>query len=105
MSLIFSPIHTKIIEGNGLNPPKLIDIDNSTKTYPNQIIISEPQFEEYGEKSRESMLKQYHLLLQSIEMERRLGEYDMKTTIIENINATLILRFERRRCSFATKKH
>lgn len=40
------------------------------------------------------MLRQYHLLLQTIEMERRLGENDMKTTIIENNNVTLILRFE-----------
>lgn len=93
-SLIFLSIHIKIIEGNGLNPSKSIGIDNSSKTCTNQIIISEPQFEEYGDNSRESMLRQYHLLLQIIEIERRLGENDMKTTIIENINATLILRFE-----------
>lgn len=94
LSLIFLFIHIKIIEGNGLNPSESNGVDNSSKTCANQIIINEPQFEEYGDNSRESMLKQYHLLLQSIEMERRLGENNIKTTIIVNNNATLILRFE-----------
>lgn len=33
----------------------------------------EPQFEDYTDSSRISKLKQYNLLLQNIEMERRLG--------------------------------
>lgn len=71
-----------------------IDSDNFSQPSTNQNIMIEQQFEEYRDDSRESKLRQYHLLLQGIEMERRLGENNMKTKTIANNNTSLVLRFE-----------
>lgn len=67
LQLIYS---FKIIVGNGsiLSEKELYD-----DSLPSTKHTIEPQFEDYSDNSRKSKLKQYNLLLQNIEMERRLG--------------------------------
>lgn len=83
------------------------DHNNNSDSQPLTYELAiQPTFFEFDDNNRETKLKQYNLLLQNIEIEKRLGKYpDIDDLYIQILLMIYISRIESPRNSITSSEH